>query len=472
MNDSTGPKRTLSLFDGVCIIVGTIIGAGIFQAAPDIARFAGSFETLIGLWLLGGLVTVVGALCFAELASRFADVPGGDYGFLKLAYGRPVGFMFAWATFWIIRPGNIGAMALTFATYFDRLLGFDVTNDQAAVRQAWYAVAAVLTLSSTSLIGLKQAKSIQNLLTVAKVGGIVSIGLLAFFSPASQGLSSTVTPAIAGESAGNSSWLLAMVFIMFSFGGWNDLSFVATEIKRPERNLFRSLVIGSIAVTLIYVVINIAFVFSIGFDAVRGSTAVATDVVSHSLGADSWIGSRGSQIISGLICISCLGAINGIIITSPRIYYAAGCDFKLLSVLGRWNDERDQPWLATAVQAFVTIGLFCLCFRYDNPFGVIVVVSAPFFWTFLGLAGISLIVLRKRQVGQDSKAGFRTPCFPLEPIVLAVACFLMAYSSLNHMISQRYWTAASVVILMMVVGVALGLCLRTNDHSEPTTTPD
>ena len=117
---------------------------------------------------------------------------------------------------------------------------------------------------------------------------------------------------------------------------------------------------------------------------------MATDVVSRALGVDSWIGSRGSQIISGLICISCLGAINGIIITSPRIYYAAGRDFKLLHALGKWNHERDQPWLATAVQALVTIGLFCLCFRYENPFGVIVVVSAPFFWTFLGLSLIHI----------------------------------------------------------------------------------
>ena len=463
---STGPKRTLSLLDGVCIIVGTIIGAGIFQAAPDIARFAGGFEVLIGLWLLGGLITVIGALCFAELSSRFSDVPGGDYGFLKLAFGKPIGFMFAWATFWIIRPGNIGAMALTFATYFDRLLGFDHADDLSANRQAWYAIGAVVLLSSTSLIGLKQAKWIQNLLTFAKVGGIVLIGMLAFFSPASQGIDLTAPTPVSTGLATDSAWLLAMVFIMFSFGGWNDLSFVSTEIKHPERNLFRSLVIGSIAVTTIYIVINIAFVFGIGYDSVRNSSAVATDVVSRSLGADSWIGSRGSQIISGLICISCLGAINGIIITSPRIYYAAGRDFQLLQALGKWNHERDQPWLATMVQAFVTIGLFCLCFRYENPFGVIVVVSAPFFWTFLGLAGISLVFLRKKFPSPNDKTVFRTPFFPVEPIVLAIACILMAYASINHLISERFWVATGVVVSMMVIGICLGLVLRSTDESS------
>lgn len=464
---SNGPKRTLSLLDGVCIIVGTIIGAGIFKAAPDIAGFAGSFEVLIGLWLLGGLITVIGALCFAELASRFSDVPGGDYGFLKLAYGKPVGFMFAWATFWIVRPGNIGAMALTFATYFDRLLGFDPTEDLSTNRQAWYAIAAVILLSSSSLVGLKQAKWIQNLLTFAKVGGIVLIGMLAFFSPASQGFDFSASNSVSTDAAEGTTWLLAMVFIMFSFGGWNDLSFVSTEIKHPERNLFRSLVIGSVAVTAIYIVINIAFVFGIGFDAVRNSPAVATDVVSRALGVDSWIGSRGSQIISGLICISCLGAINGIIITSPRIYYAAGRDFKLLHALGKWNHERDQPWLATAVQALVTIGLFCLCFRYENPFGVIVVVSAPFFWTFLGLAGISLIVLRKKFPDQTSKAVFRTPFFPFEPVVLAIACFLMTFASIQHLISEKVWVAVGVVVTMMVIGIGLGLILRGSDDSRP-----
>ena len=141
--------------------------------------------------------------------------------------------------------------------------------------------------------------------------------------------------------------------------------------------------------------------------------------------------------------------------------------FKLLHALGKWNHERDQPWLATAVQALVTIGLFCLCFRYENPFGVIVVVSAPFFWTFLGLAGISLIVLRKKFPDQTSKAVFRTPFFPFEPVVLAIACFLMTFASIQHLISEKVWVAVGVVVTMMVIGIGLGLILRGSDDSRP-----
>ena len=450
--------------------MGTIIGAGIFQTAPIIARHAGNFTALISLWLLGGLVTVIGALCFAELTTRFRDLPGGDYGFLKLAFGRPLAFMFAWATFWIIRPGNIGAMAFTFAIYFDQLLGFATTGDgkPAQLRHALFAIAAVLLLSLASLIGLKQAKWIQNLLTAAKVIGILAICGLAFLAPASQGMSTQLV-GDSGSEGIESMWLLAMVFIMFSFGGWNDLSFVATEIRNPEKNLFRALILGSLAVTAIYALINIAFVFSLGYDSVVGSSAVATDVVKNSLGPDNWIGNRCTQLIAGLICISCLGAINGIVITSPRIYYAAGRDFEAIRVLGKWDGQRNQPWIATALQAIVTIGLFSLCFRYDEPFKVIVTASAPFFWTFLGLAGLSLIVLRYRapkQPNNQADGNFRVPMYPLEPLILATVCFLMTYSSIQYLISEKLWSAGGVVGGLMVAGILLGVTLKANSETN------
>lgn len=409
---------------------------------------------MISLWLLGGLITVLGALCFAELTTRFVDLAGGDYGFLKLSYGGPVGFMFAWATFWIIRPGNIGAMALTFAAYFDQVLGNGEEGRQ--FRMAAFTILAVAVLSLINLIGLKQGKWLQNLLTVTKIVGITAIIAIAFLSPLND-----ADPVTANSlSSGNSGiWLLALVFVMFSFGGWNDISFVATEIKSPEKNLFRALIYGTLLVTTIYVVINWAFVAALGFDAVTQSEAVATDVVQQSFGVESWVGRRGGQLMAGLICISCLGAINGIIITSPRIYYAAGKDYPILKLLGQWDSVRDQPWVAAISQAAVTIAFCLLCFQYKNPFDVILIASAPFFWAFLGLVGISVIVLRYRHFELANSDAFKLPLYPVEPLVLSVACFAMTYSSFKHMLEQKLWLAMFSVFGMMLIGILLGLYL-------------
>ena len=451
-----GPRRVLSLFDAICIIVGTIIGAGIFKAAPLIAKSTNGFAELIGLWIFGGLITIAGALCFAELTTRFPNLLGGDYGFLKLAFGKTVGFLFAWATFWIIRPGNMGAMAITFAIYFSQMLYGKEGGGNSSIE--WFAVAAVVALSLINLVGLKKGTWIQNILTLTKILGLVLIFILGCVAPVGQ--QEIWQTDVAGAKA---NWLLAMVFIMFSFGGWNDLSFVAAEIKQPQKNLFRALVFGTLTVTSLYLLANVAFALALGFEGMVETETVATDVVRHAFGAESSLGQRGAQIVAALICISCLGAINGIIITSPRIYHAAGRDYRMLRMLGHWSESSGQPWIATALQAVVTIGLFCLCFQFDDPFEVIIVVSAPFFWTFLGLVGIALIVLRIRI---KDATGFRTPLYPLEPLILTVSCFAMAYASAKHVFDEGYFTAAGIVTGLMVLGLLFGLTLRPEIQNE------
>ena len=459
------PRRTLSLFDAICIVVGSIIGAGIFQTAPDIAKFSGSFVALVLLWLVGAGLTITGALCFAELTTRFKDTIGGDYGYLKNAFGRPLAFMFAWSTFWIIRPGNIGAMAITFAEYFDQVVGL-AGDENSNTRKLIFAIAAVLLLSVINLIGLNKGRWTQNLLTVAKVVGIFGIVVIAFLfgsNPDGQQLTSAN-----GLFSGSGTWLLAIVFIMFSYGGWNDMSFIANEVKKPERNLFRTLIYSSLIVTAIYLIINMAFVYALGFEATGLSQSVAVDVVLAAFGGESWVGQQSVRIIASLICISCLGAINGIVITSPRIYYAAGRDYSALRFIGKWDERRNQPWLATLLQAVVTILLFLLCFQYENPFRVILIVSAPFFWAFLGLAGLTLIVLRWKVKFVQGEKVFRVPLYPLPPLILAAACFAMMWSAVDFAISQKYWGAGSAILGIMILGVILSLVLAPSEriHKE------
>ena len=458
---ATEPRRVLSLFDSVCIIVGTIIGSGIFATAPFIASNANSFGLLIGLWILGGLVALVGAFCFAELMTTNQSVVGGDYVYLKKAYGRPVAFMFAWAAFWIVRPGNIGAMAMIFAQYFNQIIPFS----------HWglivYALGAVILLSITNLVGLRFGKSVQNLLTSAKVIGILAIVVLGLLKPA-QDLDLPT-----GQTTINSLWV-AMVLVMFTYGGWNDISFVTGEIRNPKKNLFRSLLLGTLTVTAVYVAVNIAYVVGLGYQNMAGSSAVATDLARHALGVDSTLGQRSGQLIAILVCISCLGAINGMILTSPRIYYAVGRDVKPLSFLSQWNQQRDVPWQAIVLQAIVTIGLILICLKYKNAFEVIVVVTAPYFWSFLGITVIALIVLRLRTSFQrssdDPEAGiFRVPLYPLPPLFFGAVCFGLVYNTINYLFKQGYGIPFAVVSGLMAVGVLLSFLFSAKKYrAEPS----
>ena len=450
------PHRVLSRFDCVCIIVGTIIGSGIFKTAPIVASNAGGWVWMTVLWVGGGLLSLVGAICFAELTTRYRNEVGGDFIYLKKAFGSPLAFMFAWAAFWIVRPGNIGAMAMTFATYFNQIVpvGYFGVPDNNLVP---YAALSVVVLSLANLVGLRAGKRIQNVLTVAKVigiGGIIGVALVFDNATAGPVMGASTQP-------GWGALWLAMVLVMFTFGGWNDIAFVAGEVKNPESNLLQSLVIGILVVTLIYLLANWAFVFGLGYERMANSSAVATDMVSATLGESTWVGQRSSQLIGALVCVSCLGAINGMIITSPRIYFAAGKEYPAFSFLSQWNERRDVPWQAVLIQALITTGLMLICLEYQNAFEVIVNVIGPYFWGFLGLVAVSLIVLRFKDPVAD---GFRVPLFPLEPLVLLLVCGALVYASTSWVIQQEYWFASGVVAGLMIVGVILGMTLRRVDN--------
>ena len=461
------PRRSLTLFDCICIIVGTIIGSGIFKTAPDVASYAGSFGWMIAFWMFGGILSLVGALCFAELSTMHREHVGGDYIYLKKAYGRPLAFMFAWASFWIIRPGNICAMGMAFAIYFDQIIPIDSWTPFEGGNLIPYALLSVGLLSGMNLIGLRTGKGTQNLLTSAKVigiGGIVFVAFLFATPPESQSIT-TKAPSL------GSAWM-AMVFVMFTFGGWNDIALVAGEVKDPEKNLFRSLVLGTVLVTLIYVVVNLAFVYALGFSGMSQSEAVSTETVKSTFGGATWLGRSSGALISALVCVSCLGAINGMILTGPRIYYSAGRDFPPLAFLAQWSKQRDVPWQATLLQAMITFCLILLCLGYKDAFQVIVAVVSPYFWGFLGLTAISLIVFR---LGGGSKGGskvaegqkgFRVPLFPLEPIILLAVCIGLVGASINWVIFNKYWTASLVVAGIRAAGVVVGIVLSRKYPAE------
>ena len=431
------PRRELTLLDSTCIIVGIIIGAGIYRSTPDIASLAPNPLWLIVLWLVGGALSLIGALCYAELATAYPQ-EGGDYVYLTRALGRRMGFLFAWCQLWIVRPGSIGAMAYAFAAYADRIWPQAESDNRPYVLVA-YATASVVVLTVVNILGVPEGKWTQNVLTIAKVLGlaiIVAVGLM-FAAP------STTTVAATGASS-RFSWTdigLAMIFVLFTYGGWNEMAYVGAEVKEPRKNMLRALLIGTLAVTAIYVLVNLAFLHAVGFDGMQHAT-VAADVLELAIGP--WAG----FVISVLICISALGAINGQIFTGSRIYYAMGSDHRLYAWLGRWNARRGTPVCSLVIQGAITLALAIWFGLSEDGFESMVKFTTPGFWFFLMLVGVSLFVLRWREPAVERP--YRVPGYPVTPIVFCLSCALMCYVSVAHAIEHRSWEALwSMAILLL-----------------------
>lgn len=424
--ESAAPSRRLSLTDCTSIIVGIIIGSGIYRSTPDIAGAVSSVSMLLGVWVLGWAIALIGSLSYAELASTYPR-EGGDYVFLTRAYGSVCGFLFAWLEFWVIRPGSIGAMAFVFAQYAHELFPL---ADNTISSQLVYAVSSIGALSAVNVLGIRSGTWTQNLLTAVKVLGLVAIFLTAcwFFLRLPAEPTPTTTPEASDRSFNWGGFRFAMILVMFTYGGWNDISYVAAEVKHPERNVLRALLLGTTVVAVVYILVTIAFVMGLGLDGVRQSSAVAADLMRKPLGA------TGANAISFLICISALGAINGMTLTGARIYYAMGSDHRLFAFLGRWNERLGTPVRALVAQAIATIGLVVIVGTYSNGFERILVVGAPFFWLFLTMVGISLFVLRFRDA--DIPRVHRVVLFPITPILFCLSTAFMCHASTTYAISM------------------------------------
>ncbi|MCH2182005.1 MAG: amino acid permease [Mariniblastus sp.] len=479
-NDGRQPRRVLSLLDAVCIIVGTIIGAGIFKMPGYVAANLPNVYWLAGIWIFGGLVALVGALCFAELTTCYPD-RGGDYGYLKRAYHRRVGFAFSWAAFWIIRPGSIGSMAMICGDFLSEIMPWNV-NYAGNV----FAAISVVLITWVNLVGIRIGKTSLNLLTFAKVVGILLI-ILAAFSIWSVGPSDVAQPvdqtaAVAEGAEGAdvadgaeaetvsvwSSFWLAMVFVMFAYGGWNDIAFVATEVKNPRRNLLGALVIGTSCVVLIYLLVNLALVMGLGFDRMAELGRNWQDVTSVLVSEN--MGDFGLTLFAILVAVSCLGAMNAMIFTSPRIYSATALDYPQLSWLAATDDHRGW-WRAMLLQMVVTlmfIGLFGFNEKMEfDQQGIenIVVATAPYFWSFLALTVMSLVVCRWKYDQQQFR-GFRVPLFPLFPLFFTAACIFMTYRGWVFMAQQELWIPTIGIAVWMLVGIGLSFALKSSHSRE------
>jgi len=426
------PRQTLGLLDSTGIIVGIIIGVGIYRMAPEVARGADGPGGVILLWALGGLISLAGALGYAELASAWPR-QGGDVVYLSRAYGDWAGFLFGWAQLTIIRPGDIAVMAFAFVTYALPLLGMPPQAETAWSGRA-LAAAAVVVLTAINIAGVRQGKWTQNLLTAVKVLGLLAVVGIAFAGPGGA--------APRAASFEPIPWSLALIFVLFTYGGWNEMAYVAAEVKRPEKNILRALVLGTLAVTGLYLVINAAFLHRIGFAGLTESMTPAVDAVAPVFGA------AGGRLIAALVCLSALGAINGLVFTGARISYALGEAHPVVRGLGRWNAATGTPVRALVVQGVLAIALILLLGSLVDT----LIYTAAAVYTFYFATSAAVIVLRRREPAVARP--YRVTGYPLTTIAFMAVCGYLIYSCIEYAVKFRpnsLPVLAGVVVLGMVI---------------------
>jgi amino acid transporter len=497
---------TLGLWDAVSIIVGIVVGAGIYQTAPTILGMSGSPQVALVAWGIGGLLSFIGALCYAELATTYPR-DGGDIVYLTRAFGRWVGFLFGWVQLTVILTGSIGAMAFVFANYAIRLFK-DTFDIEMGVYSAFaFAGGAILLLTITNILGVVFGKVVQNILTLAKVIGLAAIIVAGFMAPTQGAFTQHSEPFAAFPPLIG----IAMVLILYTYGGWNDAAFVAAEVRNGKKNITRSLLLGILIITALYMLVNYAYVNSLGWSAAAGSGQIAADVLNRGFGTG------GVTLMCVLVMVSALGAVNGLIFTGARVYATIGKDYTIFRWMSGWARERGTPVPALVTQGVLALALVFLVgttrgreeinwlldktstrmeekkvkekdgvekmamvnaghvlppLKWEGKvdenkseaenatslanggFTTLVTCTAPVFWIFFLLTGISLFVLRERD--RDVPRPFKVPLYPELPLIFCISCSYMLYSSVEYALGQG-WKGG--VFLLGIAPLLIGLIL-------------
>jgi APA family basic amino acid/polyamine antiporter len=426
---SAAPRASLSTLDAAAMLVGIVIGIGIFKTPSLVANFVPNETFFIGMWVLGGFVTFVGALCYAELGSSRPSA-GGEYQFLKEAYGPKVSLLFAWARCSVIQPGAIAAVAFVLGDYANVLLNLG------SFGPAIYAIIGVLAVTAVNFAGTMQGKHTQLVLSLLTVAALLVVAIAGFMAPAPSG--PPVPPReFAWGMAG-----LSMVFVLLTYGGWNEAAYLSGELKDVKRNMVRALMLGVAVIVTLYLLINFAYLHALGMDGLRKSNAVGADLMKVV------VGTAGAAVLSIIVCITAASTLNGTIFTGARSYYALGRDVSVFHRLGIWEERGDTPANGLIVQGIITIVLILFGSTTRDGFEHMVAYTAPVFWLFMFLVAISIIVFRVREPGRELP--FRVPLYPLPPLILAAACAWMFYSALVY---AGWGSIMGVVVL--AIGVPL-----------------
>ena len=415
-----GLVRRLGRFDATMLVMGGIVGAGIFVNPAEVARHGSGLGVIVGAWLVGGVIALAGALVYAELAARRPEI-GGQYAYLRDAYGPMPAFLYGWSLLLVIQSGGMAAVAITFARYFR-----EVT--QLVLPDGAVAVGALALLTAINCLGVRAGSRLQSVLMVLKIAaiaGLVIAGWLFASGHSPEPVAAPVAGPVAAPVGGGALATLvglaaALTPVMFAYGGWQTASFVAGEMRDPRRDLSRALLLGVAGVVVLYTSVAFVCVAVLGPDGLARATTPATDVMRLALGE------RGATLIALGIAVSALGFLSQGMLTTPRVYFAMAEDGLFFRRVAAVSARTHVPVVAIVLQGVVAAAI-----ALSGSYGQILsyVVSVDFIW--FGLTGAALFVFRRRDA--DGSDGFRAPGHPLTTGLFVAACaVIVATTVFNH----------------------------------------
>lgn len=421
--EPTALARRLGLFDATMIVMGGIIGAGIFINPSVVARVVHTPTLILVPWIAGGVIALAGAFVYAELADRKPDV-GGQYAYIRDAFHPMVAFLYGWTLLLVTQTGGMAAVAMTFAGYFRELTGTSLTRPV-------LAVATLLVLTAINCLGVRAGSNVQSALMVLK---ILAVAVLVV---AGTGASPAVPGPLVPNESGSAVVALAaaMVPVLFAYGGWQTASFVSGEMRDPRRDLPRALLIGVLGVVVLYVAVNVVCLHVLGAEGLAATSTPASEVMRRVLGAP------GARLIAAGIAVSTVGFLSQGMLTAPRVYFAMARDGVFFRGVAYVNERSRAPVVAIAVQG-VWAAVIALSDRYEQILNYVVALDAVFF----GLTGAALLVLRRRD--PRWAGGFRMPGHPWTTMVFVVAFWGLAVNTV-----VRNPRSAGVGVLILLAGI-------------------
>ena len=422
-NAATGLRRVMRLPHATAMVVGTIIGASIFVQPSEITGQVPSISGVLIVWLICGALTLIGALVCAELASTFTQT-GGVYIYLREAFGAPVGFLWGWAMFWTMHSGIIAAIAVVFARY----AGYFIPMSDGVTKVV--AIGVILILSAINFIGVKHGSTLQTLFTAGKlvaIAVIITVGLVL-----GSRLPEHFVTSETAQDVTTGGFLSAIVAGLFAFGGWHMVTYNSEETVEPRKTIPRALAIGTVIVTVCYIAMNAVYMYVLPLDVVASSTRVAADA------ADALIGFGGGATMSGIVMFSTFGALSGIVLSGPRVYFSMARD----GLLFRWIGDI-HPRYGTPHRAIVLQALWSSILVGTGTFRVLFTRVVYTEWIFFGLMAIGLILLRRRA---DIDRGYEVWGFPITPVIFVVSSFLIVANQIVTDLGESLFGLSLVLI--------------------------
>ncbi len=404
--------------DGIALLVGVVIGIGIFGFPPLVARPASSPAMYMAFWVAGAALMLVGALCYAELGSAYPH-RGGEYHYLNLAWGPRIGFLFAWSRGMVVQTGSIAAAALIYGEYANDLLPLPTQ-----LGASLHAASAVVAMTVLNMLGTRESKNVQHVFTALTLAGVATVILAGLFAPGLPPTPAATLPDPAAQGSLAGAWGMGLILVLLTYGGWNEAAYLSGELDNPKRNVSRVLVAGTLLVAACYILANLAFLEIFGLEGLRQTQAVAADLMRVAAGPSS------AAALGVLVSLTALCTINSSILTGARVYFALGRDLPRLRALGQWHQQSRSPRRALLVQAAIVLALIAVGRYGGNAIETMVAYTAPVFWMFMLL--IALSVWRLRVLDPDRHRPFKVPLYPFTPMIFALACAALTWASVRY----------------------------------------